>query len=303
MAALASALLLALTGAATSHLPRLAFAPRYRIVGHHGMATDGRYTVLWSLRRGEVGTFIDEQTGRRRRVTLPAGCRSGGRISPILGDTWLLADCGPGRVDLYSPAGDQWHAVTVAPACRNFRSPAGGCIPLAIGTDWIEYDKESYRLGDRFIFQNIATGAVLGDPTSATTLADLDSPVLAQRVCAPLRVPRHGTLTFDGRFAIAEGATGTFIEKCASHLRIPVSSDYVAAAPRSLVWLTSPTQPVSGVFLPTLRRFTVAPPPGHHYLVDAEVSVRHIYVTVAGTGATVDVWSARAPASTSTRSR
>src|SRR5690348_3666538 len=102
MATLASALLLALTGAA--HLPRLAFAPHYRIVGHHGMVTDGLYTVLWSGRRVEVGTLIDERSGRRIRVMLPRGCRSAGRTSPVLGDSWLLADCTPGRVDLYSPA-------------------------------------------------------------------------------------------------------------------------------------------------------------------------------------------------------
>ncbi len=286
MAALASVLLLALTG----------FAPHYRIVGHHGMATDGLYTVLWGRRAGEVGTFVDERTGRHVRVLLPPGCRSGGRISPILGNTWLLADCSRGRVDLYSPAGHRWRRVTVAAACRNYRSSAGGCIPLAVGTDWIEYDKQSVRLGDRFIFQNIASGAVVGDPTNATTLPDLDSPVLAQPVCAPLRVPPHGKLTFDGRYAVAEGSSGTFIEKCGTHLRVAVPSDNVATAPGSLVWLTTPTRPMRGVFLPSLRRFTIAPPPGHSYLVDVELSVRHIYVTVATGGGGADVWSAPAPA-------
>lgn len=289
MAALASALLVALTGAAAT------FAPHYRVVAHHGMATNGPYTVLWSGRRGEVGTFIDEQTGRRRRVTLPAGCRSGGRVSPVLGDSWLLADCGHGRVDLYSPAGHEWRAVTVAPACRNYKSKAGGCIPIAVGTDWIEYDKQSIRLGDSFIFQNLATGAVRRDPTNTTTLPDLDSPVLAQRVCPPLRVPPHGTLTFDGRFALAEGAAGTFIEKCGSHLHVAVSSDTVAAAPDSIVWSVSPTSAPSGVFLPSLRRFTIAPPPGHSFIVDVELGIRHIYITVATGGGGADVWSAPAP--------
>jgi hypothetical protein len=279
MAILASALLLALTG----------FAPHYRLVGHHGVATDGRYTVLWSVRRREVGTFIDELTGRRTRVMLPAGCRPGGRISPVLGDSWLLADCGPGRVELYSPASHEWRAVAVAAACRR------RCVPLAVGADWIEYDKESPRLGDRFIFQNITTGAVLGDPTNARTLADLDSPLLAQPVCAPLRVPRHGRLTFDGRFAVAEGATGTFIEKCGTHLRVPVSSADVAAGPGAIVWSTSPTSAPSGVFLPSLRRFTIAPPPGHSFIVDVELSVRRLYITVATGAGGADVWSVPAP--------
>lgn len=284
MAALASAL-----------LALIAFTPHYRVVGHHGMATDGRYTVLWSGRPVEVGTLIDEQTGRRTRVRLPTDCRAGRRVAPVLGDSWMLADCRRGRVDLYSPADGGWQAVTVATACRNFGSSAGGCIPVAVGTDWIEYDKQSYRLGDQFMFQNIATGAVSGDPTGTTTLPDLDSPVLAQRVCAPLRVPRHGKLTFDGPFAVASGATGTFIERCGSRLRLPVPFFNVATAPGSIVWLPSPTSAVRGVFLPSLRRFTVAPPPGHAYVVDVELSVRRLYVTVAAGGGGADVWSAPAP--------
>ncbi|MGN6870147.1 MAG: hypothetical protein ACTHMY_17295 [Solirubrobacteraceae bacterium] len=241
MATIAAALLLALTS----------FSPHYRLVGHHGVATDGRYTVLWSVRRGE----------------------------------------------LYLPASDEWRAITVAAACRRV------CVPLAVGTDWIEYDKRSRRRGDRFIFQNIATGALLGDPTNATTVADLDSPVLAQPVCPPLRVPRHGTLTLNGRFAVAAGATGTFIEKCGTHLRVPVSSENVAAAPGSFVWLTSATRPMSGVLLPSLKRFTVAAPTVHVYLVDVELSSRHIYVTVSTGGGGADVWSAPAPGPAIRRSR
>src|SRR5581483_5303078 len=283
MATLASALLLALTGAAGS------FAPRYRLVGHHGMVTDGRYAVLWSGRRVEVGTLIDEQTGRRIRVTLPGGCRSGGQFSPVLGDSWLLAECGHRRVDLYSLSSDEWRPMTLPRTCRSEESRVGGCVPLAVGTDWIEYDKEhSIRLGDRFIFQSLDTGVVRRDPTGPRTLPDLDSPVLAQPVCAPLRVPRHVTLIFDGRFAVASGATGTFIEKCGTRLRLPVPSLDASAAPEAIVWLTSPTHDPGGVFLPSLRRFSIARPPGHSYLVDVELSIRHIYVTVTGSGATVD---------------
>ncbi|HJS95100.1 MAG TPA: hypothetical protein VJ741_12620 [Solirubrobacteraceae bacterium] len=288
MAALASALMLALHG--------LAFAPHYRLVGHHGMVTNGRYTVLWSGRRIEVGTLIDEQTGRRIRVILPGGCRSGGTFSPVLGSSWLLAECGHRRVDLYSLSSDEWRGMTLPGTCRNEESRAGGCVPLAVGTDWIEYDKErSARLGDRFIFQKLDTGALRGNPTGPRTLPDLDSPVLAQPVCAPLRVPRHGTLTFDGRYAVAAGATGTFIERCGSRLHLPVPFLTVATGPGAIVWLPSPTSAVSGVFLPSLRRFKIAPPPGDAYAVDVEVSLRHIYITMAPRASGIDVWSAPAP--------
>lgn len=298
MTAILSALLVALGGAtgwSSAATRPVSLHPHYRVVGHDGAATDGPYTVLWSRRRGEVGAFIDEQTGRRTRVMLPAGCRSDARNPPFLGDSWLLVDCSPGRVELYSPAGDRWLVVTVAPACRNFRSSAGGCVPIDVGTDWIEYDKQSYRSGDRFIFQNIATGAVRRDPTSATTLADLDSPMLARRVCPPLRVPRHGTLTFDGRFAVAEGATGTFIEECGTRLRLPVSSDAVALAPGLLVWLTTPTRPISGVFLPSLRSFSIVPPPGRPDMIEVDLSLRHIYVDALARSGVHNAWSAPMP--------
>jgi hypothetical protein len=44
-----------------------------------------------------------------------------------------------------------------------------------------------------------------------------------------------------------------------------------------------------------LRRFTIAPPPGHSFIVDVELSVRRIYITVATGSGGVDVGSAPAP--------
>jgi hypothetical protein len=126
-------------------------------------------------------------------------------------------------------------------------------------------------------------------------VADLDSPVLAERVCAPLRVPRHGRLSFDGRFVVAEGAIGTFIEKCGTHLHLTVPSNNIATAPGSIVWLASATGSPSGMFLPSLKRFTIARPPGHSFIVDVELGIRHVYVTVSTGGGGADVWSAPAP--------
>src|ERR1700761_7544898 len=49
--------------------------PHYRVVGHGGEATNGAYTILWSHRPGVIGTMVDERTGRRTRLRLPAFCR------------------------------------------------------------------------------------------------------------------------------------------------------------------------------------------------------------------------------------
>jgi hypothetical protein len=297
MTAIVSVLLLALSGAAAwsnAAARPLTLHPHYRIVAHDGQATDGPYTVLWTKRRGELGTMINEQTGRRAQVILPAGCANAPSM-PVLGGSWLLADCSRGRVDLFSPAAGQWRAVTVAPACRNFRSTAGGCVPIDVGTDWIEYDKQSDRLGDRFIFQNIASGAVRRDPRNQRTVANLDSAALARHVCAPLRVPRHGTLTFDGHFAVADGPLGTFLECCGTPLHRRLPSNDIALAPGALIAIGKPTDALSGIFLPSLRRFSIVPPPGRPDMIGVDLSLRHIYVDALARSGTYNVWSAPAP--------
>lgn len=270
------------------------FHPHYRVVGHDGEATDGAYTILWSKGPGELGTLIDERTGRHTRLILPAGCADGPSM-PVLGDSWLLVDCAADHVDLYSPAAGAWRAVAVATACRNFTSSAGGCIPTAVGTDWIEFDEQSYRLGDRFVFQNIVSGALRKDPANRGTVANLDSPGLAERVCAPLSVPREGTLTFDRSFAVADGPSGTFLERCGTRLHLGLDSPDIDIAPGAIVWLASPRRPVSGVLLPSLRRFTVALPPGHYDVIAVDLSLRRIYIDAMARSGAYNVWSAPTP--------
>lgn len=294
-------LVLLLTGAAAlaSSQPRQGrgiFAPRWRVVSHGGVASDGSYTVLWSSRPGVVGTLIDERSGRRIRVLLRRGCRTPVGSILFLGDSWLLAGCSNTRLDLYSLVGRRWRSVRIASSCQRFNDPAGNCTPSAVGTDWIKYDQESYHVGDRFVFQNIASGAVRRDPTNAKTLPDLDSPVLARRICDPLRVPPRGTLALDGRFAVANGPSGIFLEQCGTKLHRLLSAVVdTANAPGSIMWLSGPNGRPHGIFLPSLQRFTVAPPPGAADLVDVELGIRHMYIVGLSRNDTNDVWSAAAP--------
>ena len=139
---------------------------------------------------------------------------------------------------------------------------------------------------------NLDTGAVRRDPAMAAgrVIADLDSRSGAQRLCAPLRVPRGsdptGSVTFYGKFAVAsgfrpDGLPFAILEHCASKLqiRLPlyarqngkiISAWYWRASSRAVIWQTDPS-PVHGILLPELRRFTIN-------LTAAQVRA-HAYVT------------------------
>ncbi len=136
-----------------------------------------------------------------------------------------------------------------------------------MGTNWIKYDEAAVHLGDRWLFQNIVTGAVRNDPTNAHTLPDLDSPLLTESVCAPLRVPSapsQNTLELEGRFAVLSTTSGVFLEHCATHLHelLTDAAPWATAAPWAIMWVPRPTRPLDGIFLPSRRRFTVSRPPG-----------------------------------------
>ncbi len=128
-------------------------------------------------------------------------------------------------------------------------------------------------------FESVQSGRVRSDPTSATTFADLNSPALARKVCSPLRVPkanigseedlyrwaaRPGTMTFYGGSVMAngrfrDGGTGLFLERCGSYLHRFIdydSYDDVAANAHMVLWQSRDDQ-LSGLWLPSLRRFVI----------------------------------------------
>jgi hypothetical protein len=268
--------------------------PRFRVVGHDGEATNGAYTIVWNGRRGVVGTLVDERSGQRVLVRLPGYCRAPVDSQPYLGGSWLLVDCTKARMGLYSLAHRWWRSVAVKGPCRGFNP--GRCGPVAVGTDWIEYDDErNINLGDKFVFQNVVTGAIRRDPTNARTRADLDSPRLAQRVCAPLRVPSNGTVEFQGRFALAINyQANVFLEECGTRLHVSLGSalDNQAIAPAAVIYGTGLRGVLSGIFLPSLQRFAVTPPAVSGPLIRVDLSISHIYVDATDRRGRYNVWSA-----------
>ena len=278
---------------------RVLLHPHYRVVGHDGEATNGAQTILWHGGPTVVGTLIDERNGRRTPVRLPRYCRHPVGSQQQLGDSWLLADCARTRLGLYSLRRHRWRSIAIHGPCRRSDAPPGDCVPVAVGTHWIEYDQSSEHLGDRSFFQNITSGAIRDDPGTARTLADLDAPTLARRVCAPLRVPSDGTLQFEGRFALAIDSQGNAsLGACATRLHVPAGAAAlgVAIGPDAVIYDTAPHRPISGISLPSLRRFAVALPADADDVIGVDLSVGHIYVEAQTRSGRYDVWSARASA-------
>jgi hypothetical protein len=150
--------------------PPVAVHPRCKVVAHQGVASapDGHYTLLFTTRASTIGTVLDERTGRRRIVVLPRSCRAASTLSNVqLGDSWLAAQCSRRRAALYSLATGRWRSLNTANLCG--LATRDGCSLDAVGSDWVEYDNGNDHLGDRFVFEQIATGAVRSDPTHAST--------------------------------------------------------------------------------------------------------------------------------------
>jgi len=235
-------------------------------------------------------TLIDDRTGQRTELSQPR-C-----ATPVSGGQWLAfnaaigtpppADC---ETQLYPLAGG-------APRPLN-RNMNGNVV--AIGSDWIEFVSTCDQVHPcpSYSFQNLQTGVVRSDPTDATTIANLNSPTLAQRVCSPLRVPITDSLVaptswlvFDGRFAIASGANGIFLDHCGTRLHRALEPPYGAAGAttNAVIW-QSGVRRLTGLFLPSLRTFTLQAPEVAEYQL--ALTTRTLYL-LAPEG---KVWATAAP--------
>ncbi len=292
----------------------LVLHPRFRVVASRvsSVTSDGRYVLI----AGPSGTaLIDDQTGSRTLLEPPTLCG----YTYVLGGGWVLTSCagyGNPPYQLYSIASGTWSAVN---------SPGG--TPVAIGSDWIEYYGPTepgctVHCSYRYSFGNIATGQVQTFPAwapGATTIPDLNSPTLASPLCSPLRVPQGfptgetstalapNPLTFAGRFAAGiewyqpgDWQLRLLLERCGSRLHRVVSNrisssdtPQFAINNEAVVWLSGGR--IRGVFLPGLRKFTLAPrylsPPLQAPLF---LTSHHLYLA-AGTGKVIVTASPRPP--------
>ena len=303
------------------------------------VSATARYVFIEkSVGRDVGGTLLDEATGRRTMVVRP-GCRYS--AGPVSGSSWLVFDCNatPNTTstpapELYSMVSGSWHGVTpsraIADPCAPNYSQPGGCDehsnPGAAGRNWLEYSVGNcpgVHCSSRPEFQNLQSGVVRGkDPTGGSSILDLNSPSLSRRLCSPLRVPRYydifsgfgpGAVVPDGKFAIALGTDNSgigliYLERCATHLhRLLTEAPYTdppppwAANSTSVVWQSERNE-LAGVFLPSLRRFTIrlpaaALPSGcqapdfRTCFTEIALTARHLYLLNTSGG----LWTSKSP--------
>lgn len=291
--ALAALVLVTVSATASGLADRVVLHPSYRVVGHGGEQTDGPFTIFWhGGGPGVIGTLLDERSGRRTLVLVPGDCRHPVGSQEFIGDSWLVADCAQRTLGLYSLRAHRWRSLAVRGLCR--RQPRS-CSATAIGSRWVEYDRSTLRTGDTFLFQDIATGVVRRDPTTSRVLPNLDSPTLARRVCAPVRVPSDGTLAFQGRVVLVTHYQGNvYLQECGTRLHELAGSSVSGAAigPDAVIYNAGPHGPLRGVSLPGLQRFQVALPRGAYDVIGSDLSLGHIYVDADTRSGRYDVWSA-----------
>jgi hypothetical protein len=254
--------------------------PFQRITGITGILAGGDYT-LFSSKQGSVNTgWVVTDTRLGSRTALPPQCHI-----DALGPPWLVIGCptasdpgGPVDVELYSLVDGTERTITPSAGIPECQSPADyyaevECAdePDGVGADWISWDATCYNCGDTFFFQNLQTGVVRKDPTNATTFVDLNAPALARRTCPGVRLIRDfsepgvswNSLTPYGQWALVTGhANGAFLERCGRpRPRLVLGHPFLASNsnPGAIVWQAHGSA-LSGLFLPSLQRFTVVLP-------------------------------------------
>ena len=279
--------------------------PRFRVVARQvsSITADGRYAVVASRRSGTF--LIDDKTGQQTLLTPPTLCG----YTYFVGGGRVLTSCvgyGNPPYQLYSIATGTWTAVNLS-----------GGMPVAIGSDWIEYygpvdagciEHCNYQ----WSFGDIATGQIQTLPEwapGATTIPDLNASMLASHLCSPLRVPQGfptdetstadapNPVAFAGRFAAGTEwykngglwELRLLLERCGSRLhRVLTTQISSSITPQfainhhAVIWQNYRGGPIHGIFLPSLRKFRIALPPylSRHPRAPLFLTSRSLYLSV-----------------------
>jgi hypothetical protein len=224
-----------------------------------------------------TGTIINERTGGRRKVSEP-GCNFA-----AMGGGWLLFTCDPSMI-LYRLSDGHRQVIPPEPGYRSCQTGPPICSesPDAIGRYWVEWVR-SVQGGPccaftSFRYQRVGTTQMADDPTTTSTVPDLNTASLVRRVCKPLKTPVSyndhpnglGSFSFDGGFAFAStflppnpnpdfvnNSSGqeTFLERCGTNLHERIGNDPSFNAD-AVMW-QGEGGPLIGLTLPRLRWFLV----------------------------------------------
>jgi hypothetical protein len=281
-----------------------------------GLASSGPYVGYtlfkpappFTSASGSRFVLIDDRTGKQvvLRACLP---QAPGSNQGLLGGPWAAFDCGARpRFRLYNIRTHKWGRVACTGSCQRNYNYVG---IARVGAKWLALSVAPHQpCGDRehndcgnysYLFYNIATGRQKVPRTSTSTIIDLDSPTMTRRLCRPLQVPAGfpafpPPLTFYGAFALAQAQHGVHVDRCGSHIHVPVIPGFLVSNAQA-VGDCSPHQPdqIDGIFMPSLRRFTarLASPLSCDTLAPGDLALgpRHLYLA----GPNGSLWAAAFP--------
>jgi hypothetical protein len=226
---------------------------------------------------------IDEQTGQR--VTSgAAGCQTFNVVGPDALFAWCAGvSPGPGTFAIHDLTTGAYRTLALSPEIQHFDDGSTDCgaLPVLLGDDWLEFDQQCDKpdgtaaFSHDYVFENTHTGAFASLPawkSGGRIVPNLNSPQLGQRLCPSLRTPARAptAMVVDGSFAIASEATyidtardRIYLRRCGTrlHMRIRLGAEFsiVGANSHAVVWEVDNgglLGQFSGVFLPSLRRFS-----------------------------------------------
>jgi hypothetical protein len=297
-------------------MPALATGGRAPVVVHlkfrlvaRGASTpsvSGRYvgfTQTTSTRQRTSAHFVllDDRTGKR--IVMSPNCDAG-----VVGAPLVALSCDS----------SQWYGLYNIRTRKLRRFPCKALCQQdyyysniwAVGVRWLEVQVEPHQsCGDgvhyscgptTYIYYNTRTGSPRFPSVRPSTIIDLNSPTLTRHICRPLVGP---SLTLFGSFAVAEERGGVYVERCGSHLNLPLAlapyAGTLVGNTQAVAFCGVLSQHEAGMFLPSLRRFTFTLPSGLAGQCPV-LGARHIYIDDAQERLWAAVFSSKPPVSQST---
>lgn len=265
--------------------------------------TDDRYP-RYPVRHPFRVNLLNDQTGKR---TVVHACGT----PSVFGAQWLAFDCyttNPKlRFQLYNVHTHRWRRLRCDRACTKYSDQLD---IEAVGAKWLLASAQlpgscgdgiHYGCGPTVhLYYNIATGRRGFPHPGPRDVLNLDSPTLTSRVCNPVSVPTGSPtvpppLAFDRGFAFVRSPDGVYVQRCGSSRQTYLTTDPNAydSAPfwgvtnrffgnQHAAGLDGILEPqtvetiFSGVFLPSLRRFTATGLPKASFVV--LLGPHHLYV-------------------------
>jgi hypothetical protein len=246
--------------------------------------------------------LINDRTGKR--IVMPRGCDGG-----VVGVAWVALYCG----NLTGPAFSPFYGLYNVQKRKLRRFPCDAVCQqdydnanlVAVGSRWLEVQVQANQsCGDGVhygcgpttdIYYNIRTGEPRVTSVGQSTIVDLNSPTLTRALCPPLIGPLWW---FDGTFALVQAANGILLERCGSNLEMPLVTatsyaETVLANTEAVAVCSDSGTGQSGIFLPSLRRFTFTVPknPFNANACPTVLGVRHLYYD----DAKARLWAAALP--------